>query len=405
MDTVTYILSGGVGERLSPLTLSRSKPSVPFGGIYRLIDFTLTNCTRSDLRRIYLLTQYRSESLQRHLSSGWNFFNTQMGEFILPLPPQMRFGEQWYQGTADAIFQNLYGLQRDKPARVLILSGDHIYRMDYRKLMTFHLLRVAEISIVTFPVAIEEAKRFGCVEIDDDGRIIAFHEKPSNPPPIPGDPTKAMVNMGVYLADTSVLAHLVSEDARNKDSSHDFGKNIFPNAVKHHAIYSFPFPEGCPDDPPFWMDVGTVDSYYDVSMDMLDGTGFRLHNSEWPAHTYFQPSAPAHMNDARIDRSLVSPGCTLTGCTLSRSILSPGVTIGKNTVVENSILFDGVEIGSNCHVMGVIADKYSRVPDGTSIGPDPSSGPPHFYVTAKGVKVLKRGVDLGRLQEPDESYP
>ena len=186
MSVITYILAGGVGERLSPLTLHRSKPSVPFGGIYRLIDFTLTNCIRSDLRKIYLLTQYRSESLQRHLNAGWAFINTQIGDFVLALPPQMRFGNQWYQGTADAIFQNLYGIQRDKPDRVLVLSGDHIYRMDYRKLHTFHLLNVADISIVTFPVSLEEARRFGVVQIDEEKRIIAFHEKSPNPPTLPG---------------------------------------------------------------------------------------------------------------------------------------------------------------------------------------------------------------------------
>lgn len=403
MSVVTYILAGGAGERLSPLTLVRSKPSVPFGGIYRLVDFTLTNCIRSDLRRIYLLTQYRSESLQRHLSKGWHFINSQLGDFLLPLPPQMRFGDQWYQGTADAIFQNLYGIQRDKPDMVLILSGDHIYRMDYRKLVNFHVDSGAEISIVTFPVAVGEAERFGIVEIDSNKRITHFFEKPADPPTTPEDPTRSLVNMGVYLMNTDVLAQLLSEDARDTRSSHDFGRDIFPRAVKERHIYAYPFPQSCPDTPPFWMDVGTVDSYFRVSMSVMEKTGFKLYNPDWPIHTFFPPFPPALLKNVEVSRSLISPGCRISDCKIDHSILSPGVKVGRGSNLENCVVMDGVSIGENVSLRRVIVDKEAVIPDGMIIGEDVDQDKNLVFVTPEGVRVVKRRVDLGKIQEPSGS--
>ena len=266
MNIVVYILAGGVGGRLSPLTLLRSKPSVPFGGMYRLIDFTLTNCIRSDLRRIYLLTQYRSESLQHHLNTGWNIFNHHMGEFLTTLPPQMRSGQRWYAGTADAIFHNLYQLERDRPEHVLILSGDHIYRMDYRHFVQFHVERNADVSIVTTPVNKAGATRLGVVEVDLSGRITTFHEKVKSPPVMPDQPGMSLSSMGIYLFKTDTLAQILSEDSRNPESSHDFGKDIFPPRLNQYRFFAHYFPDSCPDSHPFWMDVGTIDSYYDVSI-------------------------------------------------------------------------------------------------------------------------------------------
>ncbi len=394
-DLVTFVLAGGVGERLFPLTLHRAKPAVPFAGLYRIIDFTLSNCINSGIWRIFLLSQYRSESLERHLRLGWNFFPGPLGDFLISLPPQMRSAAEWYKGTADAIFHNLYVLERERPAEVLILSGDHIYRMDYGKFRTFHRQTGSDATLACLPVPKAEAFRFGVVEVDAGWRVRAFHEKRPDAPEIPGKPGWCLANMGVYLFSTPILAEAVARDARDPASSHDFGKNIFPALVEGKRVFGFPFPEGCPDGSDFWRDIGTLDAYYETHMELLGpAPPFPLHHPDWLIHTYHPPLPPARLAGAEVDACLLSPGCRIGSAIVRSSILGPAVTVEDGAVVENSIIFEGCSIGVGARLKKVIMDKFCIVPPGAVLDAAEMPEALHQTVTGGGIVVIPRMLNL-----------
>lgn len=402
---LTFILAGGKGERLYPLTRDRTKPAVPFGGVYRIIDFALTNCLHSGLRRIYVLTQYKSLSLERHLRLGWSVFNPAMGEFIAPVPPQQRTeGANWYRGTADAIRQNWYSVERyafewGEPDAILILAGDHVYKMDYREILAFHRERGAELTVAAIRVPRAEARRrFGVFAVDREGRVLSFEEKPEDPTPAPDAPDMCLASMGIYVFSTRALAGVLEEDATDPDSSHDFGRDIVPRMVAAgRRVAVFPFERGNRNPTPYWRDVGTLDSFWEAHMDLVAVVPrFDLYDRSWHIHTYREPWPPAKTVHDEPDRkgvalnSLLAPGCIVSGGTVVRSVLSPGVRVHSHARVEESVLFSGVEVGRGAVVRRAIVDKNVAIPEGFAIGVDPEEDRRRFHVTGSGIVVIPK---------------
>jgi glucose-1-phosphate adenylyltransferase len=394
------ILAGGRGERLYPLTRDRAKPSVPFGAIYRIIDFTLSNCLNSGIRRIYALTQYKSISLNRHIQLGWNILSAPLGEFIEAVPAQQRIDEHWYQGTADAIFQNIYTLQGERPDLVLILSGDHIYKMDYRKMIAFHLERGADLTVAAIRMDRNLSKEFGVIEVDGDWRMIGFQEKPEEPRTIPGDPGGFLASMGIYVFNTELLVRRLIEDARS-DSSHDFGKDIIPVMIGKDQVFAFDFRQGDCGGTGYWRDVGTIDAYYEANMDLIFiNPQLNLYDPQWPILTYQLPSPPAKtvwIEEGRVGtalNSIISNGCIVSGGNVKRSILSPRVTIHSFAEVEDSILLERVDVGRNARIKRTIIDKEVQIPPGTEIGYHLDEDAKRFTVTASGIVVVPKGMKL-----------
>jgi glucose-1-phosphate adenylyltransferase len=394
------ILAGGRGERLYPLTRDRAKPSVPFGAIYRIIDFTLSNCLNSDIRRIYALTQYKSISLNRHIQLGWNILSAPLGEFIEAVPAQQRIDEHWYQGTADAIFQNIYTLQEERPDLVLILSGDHIYKMDYRKMIAFHLEKGADLTVAAIRMDRNLSGEFGVVEVDGDWRMIGFQEKPEEPRTIPGDSEGILASMGIYVFNTELLVRRLIEDARS-DSSHDFGKDIIPVMIGKDQVFAFDFRRGDCEDTGYWRDVGTIDAYYEANMDLISVTPqLNLYDPQWPILTYQLPCPPAKtvwIEEGRVGaalNSIISNGCIISGGNVKRSILSPRVTIHSFAEVEDSILLERVDVGRNARIKRTIIDKEVEIPPGTEIGYHLDEDAKRFTVTASGIVVVPKGIRL-----------
>ncbi len=408
-QTMVMLLAGGQGERLYPLTRDRAKPAVPIGGVYRIIDFGLSNCINSGMRRILVLTQYKSFSLQRHIQDAWNpLFNPVFGEYIDVIPPQQRNVKRWYQGTADAIFQNIYMLQQERPAFVVILSGDHIYKMDYAKMLDFHLAKGADLTVSCTRVPLAEASRFGIAGADDSGRIVRFVEKPKDPPPIPHDPSYSYGSMGVYVFNTDVLVRRLIDDMK-QDTEHDFGKNIIPDMVAGgDKVFAYPFVDENKGPDVYWRDIGTIASYYDANMDLTQvKPQFNLYDDEWPIHRRNQPGPPAktisytaehsHTGSARraeIEDSLLATGVIISGAQVRGSVLSPRCFLHSRAQVENSILFDDVEIGRDCRIRNAIIDKHVKLPPGTIIGEDPEEDARRFTVSAEGIVVLPSGLVL-----------
>jgi len=405
-NTVVMLLAGGQGERLYPLTRDRAKPGVPFGGTYRIIDFALSNCINSGLRRILVMTQYKSFSLQRHIQKTWELFNPVMGEYIDVIPPQQRSVKRWYEGTADAIFQNIYMLEQEKPAYVVILSGDHIYKMDYSKMLEFHLEKEADLTISCTRVPREEASRFGIADADENGRIGGFVEKPAHPPTIPGDPTHSYSSMGVYIFSTERLVRRVIEDVKT-DTEHDFGKNIIPRMVEDgDRVFAYPFVDenksaSLPANEVYWRDIGTIASYYDANMDLVQvAPQFNLYDEQWPVHRRSQPGPPARIiahdrgrTPVVID-SLLATGTIVSGARVERSIIGPRSFLHSWSRVEDSILFDDVEIGRHCRIRRAIIDKHVKIPAGTSIGYDPEEDRKRFTVSPEGIVVVPKSLVL-----------
>ncbi len=399
-DTLALVLAGGQGERLFPLTRDRSKPAVPFGGMYRIIDFTLSNCLNSGLRKIYVLTQYKSGSLERHIQLGWSqLFSAELGEYIYTVPPQLRIGQRWYEGTADAVYHNTHLIEQERPERVLVLSGDHIYTMDYQKMIQAHERSGALVTIGAVEVPLERASSFGVLEIDDEWRIRSFAEKPAQPTPLPDAPGRALVNMGVYCFEREVLLQSLSDDAAAA-SHHDFGHDVLPALVETGLLYAYQFVDETRKREPYWRDIGTVASYYEASMDLVgvDPT-FNLYDREWPlrtmprqlppAKTVFAQESPGGRLGIVLD-SLVCNGAIISGGRVERSILSPEVRINSYSNVADSVLMDGVEIGRHARLRRVIVDKRVKIPPGTVIGEDPEADRKRFYVDESGVTVIAK---------------
>ena len=403
-DTLALVLAGGQGERLFPLTRDRSKPSVPFGGMYRIIDFTLSNCLNSGLRKIYVLTQYKSGSLERHIQLGWSqLFSAELEEYIFTVPPQLRVGQRWYEGTADAGYHNTHLIQQERPERVLVLSGDHVYSMDYQKLIDAHEHTGALVTIGAVEVPIEEASAFGVIEVDEQWRIRSFAEKPSRPAPIPGKPNLALVNMGVYCFEREVLLQALSEDAAVA-SRHDFGHDVLPALVETGLLYASPFADENRKSRPYWRDIGTIASYYEASMDLVgvDPT-FNLYNQEWPLRTMPRQLPPVKTVFAQerpggrlgiILDSLVCNGAIVSGGRVERSILSPGVRVNSYSSVADCVLMDGVEVGRHARLKRVIGDKRVKIPPGTVIGEDPEADRQRFHVDESGVVVIAKRTEI-----------
>ena len=400
MKVLAVILAGGRGERLYPLTRDRAKPAVPFGGIYRIIDFTLSNCINSDIRHIYALTQYKSTSLHRHIQLGWSILASPLGEFIEVIPAQQRIDDQWYQGTADAIYQNFYTLQEERPDVVLVLSGDHIYKMDYRKMIAFHLEKKAELTVAAIRMDRRLSKEFGVIEIDPNWRITGFQEKPEEPRTVPGDSEGILASMGVYVFNTEILVRRLIEDTRS-DSNHDFGKNIIPMMIRKDPVFAFDFALGDEGGTGYWRDVGTIDAYFDATMDLISVTPqFNLYDSQWPILTYQPPYPPAktvHAEESRVGtaiNSILSNGCIISGGSVRRSVLSPRVRVHSFAEVEDSILFEGVDIGRSAKIRRTIVDKDVHIPEGMTIGTHLDEDAKRFTVTDSGIVVIPKWMKL-----------
>jgi glucose-1-phosphate adenylyltransferase len=400
---LTIILAGGQGERLYPLTMDRAKPAVPFGGIYRIIDFTLSNCLNSGLRKIVVLTQYKSFSLDKHLRLGWNIFNNELDEYIEQIPPQQRISDQWYQGTADAVYQNIYTLEKEQPEMVLILSGDHIYKMDYRNMALFHQGNEADFTIACMEVPLNEGKRFGVIETNEENRIIGFHEKPPEPIPSPNNPEATLISMGIYLFNTTTLVKAIIDDAK-QDTNHDFGKNIIPEMIHSKRVYAYPFTDENDNGLNYWRDIGTLDAYWEANMDLVQiSPEFNLYDKDWPIRTYKAQYPPAKtvfnkdLPDGRADmilNSIVSEGCIINGAKVEGCVLSPDIRVEPHSEIYDSIIMEGVRIGRNVRIRKAIIDKSVKIPDNMNIGYNREEDSKHFTVTDSGIVVVRKEMHL-----------
>ena len=399
-NTLTIVLAGGEGKRLQPLTQFRAKPSVPFGGKYRIIDFTLTNCLHSGLRRILVLTQYKSHSLHKHLRDGWSIFNPELGEYITPVPAQMRQGNKWYQGTADAIHQNNYLLERSDSEWTLILSGDHIYRMDYAAMLTTHKSLNADATIACMRVPIKEANQFGIVTADKNQKITQFNEKPTSPEACINNSNYALASMGIYVFSTKLLIEILEKDSLDENSSHDFGNDILPKLIHSNHVCAHYFGESqgrvLPDN--YWRDVGTIESYYQANMDLLKSIPpLNLYQNDWPIRSYQAQTPPARAvpgesgDEGIFINSLLSGGTIISGSCVSHSVLFQNVFIDDESQIINSVIFDGVKIGKNVKINKCIIDKGVVVPDGEIIGDNIEKDKQRFTVTETGIVVIPQG--------------
>ena len=403
MSILTMILAGGRGERLAPLTNHRAKPAVPFGGIFRIIDFALSNCINSHLRKIVVLTQYKSLSLDKHLRLGWSIFSSDLDEYVISVPPQQRVGEKWYQGTADAIFQNIYMIEKNAPEHLLVLAGDHVYKMDYAEMLRFHKEQKADATVAAIEVPRGQASAFGIIEVADDCRIVGFEEKPKDPKPIPGKPDLSFVSMGIYLFNTAkVLEHLRFDALQ--ETSHDFGRNIIPAMLRNTRVCAYNFIDKNRKEAKYWRDVGTVDAYWEANMDLVSVDPLlNLYDNTWPIRTYQPQSPPAKFVFAQEEKggrlgialdSIVSPGCIVSGGRIQNSVLSSHVRVNSYAYVRQSVLMENVQIGRHCRICRAIVDKDVSIPAGTVIGHDPVEDASRFYVSPGGIVVIEKGTVL-----------
>ncbi len=404
-NVLTYIMAGGKGERLFPLTKDRTKPAVPFGGIYRIIDFTLSNCINSGLRHIYVLTQYKSESLQRHIRLGWNILPSELGQYIELLPAQQRIGDTWYLGTADAIFQNLYTLESENPDEVLILAGDHIYKMNYYNLLNHHRQSGADLTVGVVEIEKERSSQLGVVVVDDSGRVSGFEEKPKQPKTISGNPNKIYASMGIYVFKREALESQLHENAKNQHSQHDFGKDIIPQMLKKGIkIAAYNFIDENKKEAKYWRDIGTIDAYYTANMNLVGvDPEFNLYDRDWPIRTYqeqFPPAKTVFSGEEITGRvglaldSMVASGCIISGGKIQRSVLSPNVRVNSYAQVFDSILMEGVNVGRHAKIKRAIIDKDVSIPQGMVIGYDPIEDKKRFFVSEEGIVVVAKGTEI-----------
>ena len=397
---VTFIMAGGKGERLLPLTKDRAKPAVPFGGTYRIIDFPLSNCINSGVRKIHVLTQYKSVSLQHHLQMGWSVFNSELGEYIDVMPAQQRTGEHWYLGTADAVYQNLHALAQERPDLILILAGDHVYRMNYADMVAFHQAQQAAVTVGVIEMEQERAKGFGIVEVDAQGRIVGFEEKPARPKTIPGRAGRCDVSMGIYLFNRPPLEEALTDDAQRADSTHDFGRDVIPRMARDGRVMAYTFRDEGTQEPRYWRDIGTLDAYYEANMDLVQvSPQFNLYDRDWPIRTYHEQWPPAKTVFAdeatgrvgKVLDSLVSNGCIVSGGCVERSVLSPDVRVNSFAQVEDAILMEHVEVGRYAKIRRAIIDKDVQLPRYAEIGYHLEEDRRRFTVTESGIVVVGKG--------------
>jgi len=394
-DTLALVLAGGRGSRLRQLTLWRAKPAVPFGGKFRIIDFPLSNCVNSGIRKVGILTQYKAHSLIQHVQRGWGFMRGELGEFVELLPAQQRLETSWYEGTADAIYQNIDIIRTHKPEFVLILAGDHIYKMDYGTMLAAHVEAEADITVGCIEVPINEAKAFGVMEVDADNRIIRFAEKPEQPTPMPGRDDVALASMGIYIFRTEVLIEELLRDADETDSKHDFGGDIIPDVINRLRVTAFPFRQSGSQDHAYWRDVGTIDAYWEANMELIGiSPELNLYDREWPIWTYQDQVPPAKFvfNDEgrrgmAVD-SMVAGGCIVSGSYVRRSLLFSNVHVHSYSHIEDAVIFPDVDIGRRCVIRKAIIDKGCRIPPDTSIGVDPEQDAARFHVSKGGVVLV-----------------
>ncbi len=405
-DAIGVLLAGGQGERLWPLTRDRAKPAVPFGGVYRIIDLTLSNCLNSDLRRVFVLTQYKALSLNRHVRRGWSSLMG-FGDFIEVLPPQMRVSQHWYQGTADAVYQNIYSLGSEQSNYVFILSGDHIYKMNYQKMLEQHMAAAADVTVATIEMdAAEAALKFGVLETDRYWRIVGFEEKPAVPKQSPVHPGKINASMGVYLFNTQLLVPILIEDAENPASSHDFGKDILPRILQKYRVFAYNFRDENKKETSYWRDVGTIDAYHEANMDLVSVSPvLNLYDPGWPLNTWQQQYPPAKFVFADPERmgaaldSIVSGGSIISGGRVSRSVLGYDVRVNSYCEVEDSIVFNHVNIGRHSRVRRAIIDRHVELPEGTVIGHDLEADRARYSVSENGIVVVVRPESM--IEEPE----
>lgn len=394
-DVVAVVLAGGKGSRLEPLTRDRAKPAVPFGGTYRIIDFTLSNCINSGIRKMLMLTQYKAMSLDRHINTGWrHLLSRELGEFIDVVPPQQRIDENWYQGTADAVYQNIYTLEQERPEYVVILAGDHIYKMDYSKMIDFHKANNADLTIAALKVSVEEAKEFGVMQITKDRRIVGFEEKSPTPKTMPGDDAHSLASMGIYVFSARFLFDQLCHDATLPDSVHDFGRNIIPSVIDSHRLFAFPFQDENSSEQAYWRDVGTLDAYYDANIEL---TGVQpllnMYDYRWPVRTD-QPNLPPpkFVFDEDTGRrgeahdSIIAPGAIISGGKVTGSIIGPKVRVEERAEVCDSILFKGVHVGAGATIRRAIIDKKVHIPADAQVGVD------HDLDRRRGFTITNNGV-------------
>ena len=405
-NAIGVLLAGGQGERLWPLTRDRAKPAVPFGGVYRIIDITLSNCLNSDLRRVFVLTQYKALSLNRHIRRGWSPLMG-LGEFIEVLPPQMRVSQHWYQGTADAVYQNIYSIGSEQSNHVFILSGDHIYKMNYQKMLEQHVAAGADVTVATLEVdAAEAAHRFGVIETDRDWRILGFEEKPAHPKMSLIHPGKVNASMGVYLFNTQLLVPILIADAEDPSSTHDFGKDILPRIISKYRVFAYNFRDENKKDNSYWRDVGTIDAYHEANLDLVSVSPvFNLYDKSWPLHTWQQQYPPAKFVFADPERtgaavdSIVAGGSIVSGGRVNKSVLGYDVRVNSYSEVEESIFFNHVNVGRRCRIRRAIIDRHVNLPEGTVIGFDPDADRARYSVSEGGVVVVVRAESM--LEEPE----
>ena len=403
MYVLGVVLAGGRGERLYPLTEHRAKPAVPFGGRYRIIDFVLSNFVNSGILSIYVLTQFKAQSLLEHLDRGWRTADFLGEHFVTPVPAQMRSGKEWYQGTADSVYQNSYLLQRHSPKLVAVFGADHIYRMNVRQMIDEHHKKSADVTVAALPVKIEEATQFGVMAVDADWRIIGFDEKPKNPKSIPGEPNYALASMGNYLFDTEILIDALHADANKPSSTRDFGRDVLPELIQRKRVYAYDFRKSrvpSPskgEEPSYWRDLGTLDAYYEASMDLCSiDPSFNLYNRSWPLRTVGYADPPAKFVFDWKDRqgmalnSVVAEGTIISGSDVRNCVVGRNVRIHSFSHIEDSVIMDWVEIGRNCRIRHAIIDKANMIPAGTEIGYDADKDREHYTVSPSGVVVLPR---------------
>ncbi len=403
---LSMILAGGAGTRLFPLTETRTKPAVPFAGQYRLIDFVLNNFVNSDLMKIYILTQFKSQSLNIHLRQAWHLSGL-TDQFIDAIPAQMRMGKRWYEGTADAIYQNLRLIEIHEPDLVCVFGSDHIYKMNVRQMTDYHKAKKADLTVAAIRVPIEEAHQFGVIEIDADGRMIGFREKPANPTPVPGDPSSALISMGNYTFDPDILYKVLKEDAQDPNSEHDFGKNVIPELMANGNVFVYDFSiNDIPNekgDKVYWRDVGTIDSYWQASMDLLTNeSAFDLYNSKWPLRT-FHPTVPpaqvlqsAEKDQTTIIDSSIASGCILKGAKVDKSVLGFNVSVEPKTEITESVIIGDSQIGAGCIIKRAILDKNVHLAPGTTLGVDRDLDEKRgFTISSGGIVTVPKGTKIG----------